>query len=258
MEVSLDLRKTPEENAATYFEAAKKAKRKLVGAEKALEKSREKLAELLEKKETESSRKSETVIRQKKWYEKFRWFFSSEGFLCVGGRDATTNDIIIKKHADENDVIFHTEMSGSPFFVVKAENKKPGKATLDEAATAVASFSRAWRLGLSHAEVFSAEPSQLTKTPKAGEYLEKGAFIIKGHVKKQMVELKLAVGALEDGSIMCGPVSAVKKNCPRQVSISQGNAKLSDAAKKIRKLFGGELDEVIRILPSGGVKLSAK
>ena len=29
----------------------------------------------------------------KEWYEKFRWFYSSEGFLCIGGRDSTTNDI---------------------------------------------------------------------------------------------------------------------------------------------------------------------
>ena len=258
MEVSLDLRKSVEENAVAYFEAAKKAKRRFKGAEKALEKSGAKLAELLEKKETEASRKDESVQRQKKWYEKFRWFFSSEDFLCIGGRDATTNDIVIKKHAEENDVIFHTEMSGSPFFIVKAGNKKPGKATLDEAAIAVASFSRAWRLGISHTEVFSADPSQLSKTPKAGEYLEKGAFIIKGRVKKQMAELKLAVGALKDGSIMCGPEPAVKKNCARHVAISQGNAKPSDAAKKIRKIFGGEIDEIIRILPSGGVKLSAQ
>ena len=258
MEVTLDLRKSTEENAVTYFEAAKKAKRRLNGAEKALEKSKAKLTELLEKKETEGSVKTENVYREKKWYEKFRWFFSSEGFLCIGGRDATTNDIIIKKHAEENDVVFHTEMSGSPFFVVKSKNEKVGEITMDEAAIAVASFSRAWRLGLSHAEIFHADPSQLSKTPKAGEYLEKGAFIIKGRVKKQMAELKLAVGALKDGSIMCGPESAVKKNCGRQIVISRGNAKASDAARKIRKILGGEIDDIIRILPSGGVKLSTQ
>ena len=36
MDVSLDVRKTLEENAAAYFEKSKKAKRKLAGAEKAL------------------------------------------------------------------------------------------------------------------------------------------------------------------------------------------------------------------------------
>ena len=34
---------------------------------------------------------------EKKPYMKFRWFISSDGFLCLGGRDATSNEIIIKK-----------------------------------------------------------------------------------------------------------------------------------------------------------------
>ena len=254
MEITLDIRKSVEENAALYFEAAKKSKRKFSGAEKALENSKAKLILLMQENVAKITDEKPKAVRARKWFEKFRWFISSEGMLCIGGRDATTNEIVIKKHTDENDVVFHTEMSGSPFFVIKAYSKEIGKSTLDETAIAVASFSRAWKLGLSHAEVFHLKRSQLSKTPKTGEYLEKGSFIVNGHVKKQIAELKLAVGATADG-IMCGPVAAVKKNCKDYITITQGNSKSSDIAERIKKQLGGELDDIIRVLPSGGCKI---
>ena len=68
----------------------------------------------------ESKFLEETAVKQanrqkkREWYEKFHWFFSSEGFLCVGGKDATSNEVIIKKHLEKNDLVLHTDMAGSP------------------------------------------------------------------------------------------------------------------------------------------------
>ncbi len=257
MEISIDIRKSVEENAASYFEASKDAKRKLEGAKVAVEKAKLQLQSLLCKQEAEESekKKEETEKREVKWFEKFRWFFSSEGFLCVGGRDATTNEIVVKKHTEKGDIVFHTEISGSPFFVIKAEGRKVGEETLDETADAAASFSRAWKLKLSNAEVFYVNPEQLSKTPKAGEYLEKGAFVVSGKAKNMIAEVKLAVGITSDGAVMCGPVSAVKKNCGKHIVIVPGDVKSSDIAKKARKMFGGEIDDIVRVLPSGGCKI---
>jgi hypothetical protein len=53
---------------------------------------------------------------------------------------------------------------------------------------------------------------------------------------------------------MTGPVSAIKKQCEdkklQYVEIIQGQDKLSDVGKKINKIIGGELDEIVRNLPS--------
>ena len=46
-------------------------------------------------------KKTEKKNRKQEWYEKFHWFFSSEDFLCIGGKDATSNEIIIKKHTEK-------------------------------------------------------------------------------------------------------------------------------------------------------------
>src|SRR3989344_3809347 len=108
----LDLTKTVEQNAAAYFEKAKKAKKKIEGAEKALQHSLRELKELEAKQEKELKKLEEKkkVSSKKEWYEKFRWFRSSDGFLVIGGRDATSNEVVIKKHTDTNDLVFHTEI----------------------------------------------------------------------------------------------------------------------------------------------------
>jgi predicted ribosome quality control (RQC) complex YloA/Tae2 family protein len=256
VKITLDLRKSVEQNASVYFEKSKKSKKKLEGAEKALKKSIEKLKKINEKRNIlkSSEKAKEKSKRKKEWYEKFRWFYSSEGFLCIGGRDSTTNDIIIKKHAEKNDLVFHTDMPGSPFFVIKSEDKKIGDATMNEAAQATASYSRAWRLGLSILEVFYVNPEQLTKTPRSGEYIGKGSFIVKGKTKYLNPSLEVAVG-IRDNTIIGGPVNAIKKNAEKFVVIKQGKEKTSDTAKKIKKIIGGELDDIITFIPSGGSRI---
>ncbi len=254
--ITLDIKKSVEQNASVYFEKSKKSKKKLEGALIALKKSREKLKALKEKKET-TEKKIQEIKKakpKKEWYEKFRWFYSSEGFLCIGGRDATTNDIIIKKHAENDDIVFHTDMAGSPFFVIKADNKKIGEATMQEAAQATASYSRGWRLGLSTLDVFYVKPEQLTKTPRAGEYIGKGAFIVKGKTEYLHPNLQAAIG-IKNEKIIGGPVNAIKKNSDKFVIINQGKEKASDTAKKIMKIIGGNLDDIISFIPPGGSKV---
>jgi len=57
----LDLRKSVDENASDYFEKAKKIKRKIEGAEKALNENLKKLDELNVKKERDEIKKIQVV-----------------------------------------------------------------------------------------------------------------------------------------------------------------------------------------------------
>jgi predicted ribosome quality control (RQC) complex YloA/Tae2 family protein len=261
MRLVLNVKKSLEQNAETCFEKAKKAKKKIEGLKTALKRfelQKEKLlkeqAAVVERLEKTKQPKPE---RAKEWYEKFRWFFSSDGFLCIGGRDATTNEIVIKKHTQPGDLVFHTEAPGSPFFVVKAEGKLIGTATKEEAAQATASFSRGWKLGVSSMEAYQVTPEQVTKEAKAGEYLAKGAFMIYGKRTSYHPTLEVAVGVLEDGRIMAGPLPAVRKHCKKHALIRQGDEKPSDVAKKlIRQLGAGTADEFIAALPSGGMRVA--
>ncbi len=256
----LDLKKSVEENASDYYEKAKKIKKKIKGAEEALQQNIKKLEELEKKKEkfeSEEEIKKEAVTRKKEWYEKFRWFFSSDCFLVIGGRDATSNEVVIKKHTDANDLVLHTDMAGSPFFVIKSEGKKIPETTIKEAADATCTFSKVWKLGLQSSDVFYVSPEQVSKKTKAGEYMGKGAFMVYG--KKNYVENKinLAVGITKDKAIMSGPAEAIKKNCEKFIVLRQGDEKVSSIAKKINYKLGSglDLDEIIRALPAGSFKI---
>jgi len=260
VQIRINVKKSLEENASEYFEKAKKGRKKIEGVKEALERFEQRKEKLLEKREValKKAEKLEKPKRKKEWFEKFRWFKSSEGFLCIGGRDATTNEIVVKKHTSPDDVVFHTEAPGSPFFIVKSEGKTPGEETLEEAAMATAMYSKAWKMGITTVEVFSVKPEQVTKEAKAGEFVPKGAFMIYGKRKQYRVDLSLSVGMTVDGLIMGGPESAVKKNCKKAVNVIQGAEKTSDCAKKIQKILGGgDLDDIISVIPAGGCQITS-
>ncbi len=259
-ELKLDIRKSLEKNAATYFESAKKLKAKIEGINTTIEKFENQLYNIESQEKIaieEQKKKAQKKLVEKKWFEKFHWFISSEGFLCIGGRDATTNEVIIKKHVEKTDLVFHTESAGSPFFVIKSENKTPGAITIEECAGATVSYSRAWKLGLASADVYWILPEQISKQTPSGEFVPKGAFIIRGKKNIVPAQMKLAVGLADDGKIMGGPPCAIAKHCKKFVFVVQGDDKTSDAAKKILKILGGcDLNEVVAVLPAGGCRVS--
>ena len=260
--VRLYLDKSIGENAEIYYEKAKKAKHKLEGARKAHEDTLRKIEEiekLIEEEEKKELNVKKLEKRKKKWFEKFRWFISSEGFLVIGGKDATTNEIVVKKHMSENDLYCHADIYGAPHVVIK-DGKKAGEKTIFEACQFAVSMSRAWKDGIYSGDAYWADPSQVTKKAPSGEYLGKGAFMVYG--KRNWMHglpVKLAIGVVEyegERLPMCGPVDAVKAHTDKYIIIRPGRTKKSELAKKIAKIFEKwgykvELDDLMQILPPG-------
>ncbi len=265
MKVEIYLEKSVDENAGRYFDLAKKNKKKLEGAKKALEESKTKLALLLsqeEKFQEQEAKRQEKKNRKKEWYEKFHWFFTSEGFLCVGGKDATSNEIVVKKHTEKEDLVFHTDMAGSPFFVIK-EGQRAGDLSKEEAAQATAAYSRAWKLGHATADVFYVKPEQVTKEAQSGEHLAKGSFMVYGKNTYLHPSVSYAIGLVSEEKegtqsqqIIGGPPSAVQAKTENYLTVIPGREKKSALAKKIRsQLKGGDLDDIISFLPAGGAEI---
>lgn len=251
MQITLSLKKTLEQNANEYFEKSKKLRKKIQGTKDTIARFEAQIANLEKKQQLEEVRITTVKPkRQVEWFEKFRWFKTSDGFLCIGGRDATTNEVVIKKHTDADDIVFHTEMSGSPFFVIKTDGKKASEASIQEAANATATFSRAWKLGMTSVEVFSVTPAQVSKQAPSGEYMSKGSFMISGKRTHHRAVIECATGSL-NGKAMTGPETAVRAHCKDAIVIKQGKDKPSDCAKKIAKKLTLEIDDVLRTLPAG-------
>ncbi|PIN74490.1 hypothetical protein COV18_07600 [Candidatus Woesearchaeota archaeon CG10_big_fil_rev_8_21_14_0_10_37_12] len=253
MQLKLNLNKTIQQSANEYFERAKKARKKAEKAQETVNRFKKEVEQLEKKQgdfEQEQKEKTQKITRKQEWYEKFRWFISSEGFLCIGGRDATTNEIVIKKHMDKNDLVFHTEAPGSPFFVVKTNGKTPGEKTIQEAADATITFSKAWKLGLGTTEAYYVTPDQVSKQAQSGEYMPKGGFMIRGKRTYVPGKINLAIGNYDE-TAMAGPEEAIKKNCTGFIVVKQGKGKPSDCAKKIAKQLKLPIDDTLRSLPAG-------
>jgi predicted ribosome quality control (RQC) complex YloA/Tae2 family protein len=263
--VSLDLKKTAQENASFYYEQAKKAKRKLIGLEASMQKP-------IEEKVREEPQEYPNQDMHREWYQKFKWFHSSEGSLVVAGKSADQNEILLKNHAEPEEWCFHADVKGAAFTVIKSGNQNPSEQTKKEAAEFAAAQSKAWQKGFGSVHVFSVQRKGLSKTPPTGMFLPKGSFMVSGQrVWYRNLPLRLAIGANEKGEILSGPESAIKKASQYLVMIVPGDEKASDLSREMKSEFlkGGKqkdldvfqrlsLDELARHVPSGSGQLERK
>lgn len=267
-EIRIDLTKDVERNAEYYYERSKKSKEKLAGVRKALKETRSEL-DGLEKEEIDvedAFRDKEEKQAEKQWYEKFRWFYSSDGYLVIGGRDTTSNDMLVKKYMEDDDIYVHAEFTGAPSVVIRTDGDEDiPESTLEEAGQFAVTFARSWKAGVTAEDAYWVYPDQVTQEAESGEFLPKGSFVIRGDRNyMRNIPVKGAIGAYEreDGIVaMGGPVSAIKKQCDHYVVIEQGDTKPSDIAKTIQSHLHEQtgddfdLDRIIRALPPGNSRI---
>jgi predicted ribosome quality control (RQC) complex YloA/Tae2 family protein len=207
---------------------------------------------------------SYTEVRKKNWFERYRWFYTTDGLLAIGGRDSSSNSAIIRKHLGKDDKVFHAEIFGSPFFVLKDVPGDIPFDSLNEVAHATVCFSRAWREAMYGMSAYWINPDQVKKAAPSGQFLAKGSFVLEG--QKNFIragDLKLAVGIMEKDNrhiIMCGPPEPVKKHCICYAIVQPGGSEMPDVAKKLRADFiriqediakQFTVDDYVRVLPAG-------
>ncbi|MGB9978596.1 ribosome rescue protein RqcH [Methanobacterium sp.] len=259
--IRIDAKVEIPENAEVYYEKAKKAKRKINGVNIAIEKTKKEIEKAKNKKEIEMERVTlpqKRVKKELKWFEKLRWFLSSDGFLVIGGRDANSNEMVVKKYMENNDIYFHSDIHGAPSVIIKSQGKEIPETTINEAASFAASFSSAWTKGFGSQDVYWVHPDQVSKTPQSGEFVKKGAFIIRGtrnYIRAATLLMAVGVVDYEGERLMAGPLDAVKKYTDNYVIIKPGYTKKEALSREIRRKLDQEhivtMDDLVRVLPSG-------
>ena len=265
-ELELDAGLSVPQNAQRYYDKAKEMSRKSQGARAALE------ATLQLKASKAEPKKTRLVVRRRKpkWYERFRWFYSSDGFLIIGGRDTDTNEEIYAKYLEKRDLALHTDAPGAPLTVIKTEGEEIPETTIEEAAQFAVSYSSIWKAGLGSGDCYLIKGDQVTKTPEPGEFLKKGAFVIRGERRYfRDVPLGVAIGIAE-GVLIGGPVSAVKPKAELAVEIVLGEFNADDLAKRIYRIFSEKIedraylkaiasvDQIVQFLPPGGSMIKSE
>lgn len=253
-----------------------------------LEGQRADLDETTKSQEEKAERKLVTERRERQWFERYRWFVTSDGRLALGGRDSTSNSIVINKYTESDDVVFHADLHGSPFFILKDGKETPSDEISYEMAQATVSFSRAWKDELGSADAFWILPDQVKKSAPSGEYLARGSFFIEGRKNfVRHIRVELSVGITSSNSlptlyggeksvsdsgallVVCGPEKSIAGYCHSHIKISPGRErgtmfvrrlkqqlvnrikddKVKEAGKKLL------LDDIMRVLPAGAYKI---
>ncbi|MFB6195060.1 MAG: ribosome rescue protein RqcH [Haloplanus sp.] len=284
-----------EKNADRLYTEAKRIEGKKEGALEAIQNTREELeavkrrreaweaeGEEEETEETEEaerevdwlSRSSIPIRNPDHWYEDFRWFHTSDGFLVIGGRNADENEAIVKKYMDGNDRFFHAQAHGGPVTLLKATGpSEPARevefpdSTLEEAAQFAVSYSSVWKDGRFAGDAYMVTPDQVSKTPESGEYIEKGGFVIRGdRTYFQDVSAKVAVGIQCDPEtrVIGGPPAAIEPQAATSIRLEPGKFAQNDAAKRCYRQFRERFadqsfvrkvaspDRIQEFLPPGG------
>jgi len=257
-EIHLDVRKSAFENASKLYDRYKRLSEKVVGTKEALEGTRKALDDMLVAGAAEAPAPTVHRRRKMKWFERFRWFISSDGLLVIAGRDASTNREVVEKHMEDGDRYLHADIVGAPHVVVKTGGKVP-ESTLREAAEFAAMHSRAWREGLGSLDVYWVMPSQVSRRAPSGEYIPRGAYVIEGkrNFLKVTVEAAVGVAGVEgEQLVICGPASAIERHSKVAIRIVPGRIKKSDISRELQaKLraagFDVSVDELMRALPPG-------
>jgi hypothetical protein len=188
-------------------------------------------------------------------YKKYRWFFTAEGTLVVGGKNEEQNELVLKHFLKPVYSVVHTSLPGSPFMIVISDD--PSKKDVEEAAVFCACFSKQWKQLKKSGEkvaidVFKGNQLYKMKTMKAGTFGVKGT-------KKTLLVVPELILIFQKGKLRAVPILKKNKNYEVLAEITPGKLTKEQAADKIIKKiketyqFPISRDELMAALPSDKV-----
>ena len=185
-------------------------------------------------------------------YENYRWFFTSNNILVIGGKSEEQNELAIKNFLKPNYIVMHTSAPGSPFMIIQSD--KPSKKDLNETGIFCGCFSKEWKKGNKKINVDIFKGNQIYKLKS----MKTGTFGVKG--KKETIKIKPEL------------ILVMQKGKFRAVSNPNGESKLAtikpgklskaDAAEKLAKIVRDKFhlpvhkEEIMQAIPSD--RLSVK
>ena len=165
------------------------------------------------------------TLNHNKWYHDYNWFYTSNKFLVICGRNSTQSEQIVKKHMNNNDIYIHSEVSGSGSAIIKNPNNKDiNPIDLEEAGSFVISYSKAWK-DKAPDYAYWVNPPQVSKTTESGEFVQKGSFIIRGK-RNYIYRTELELGCtIYENQFMIAPYKCVQKIDKNKIKIYQDHKK---------------------------------
>ncbi|MHA2243377.1 MAG: ribosome rescue protein RqcH [Candidatus Hodarchaeales archaeon] len=242
--IEVDFRKSATDIANEYYQRAKKAARKIQPANEAILETERKIDSMT--KSISEQRKVESFSlkrRKRKWFEKYHWSKTQNGFLIIGGKDISSNEEIVKRRMKENDIFFHTELRGAPYTILIRDTSEDNITEKDfaDAALLAAAFSSGWKAGYGAVDVYHVPAKSTSFTAPSGEYIPKGGIMIRGRrTYIRGVEMALAIGVQIDvfnATVIYGSEEKIRSQSPITVIIKPGSVSKGKIAKQIHRIF---------------------
>jgi Predicted RNA-binding protein homologous to eukaryotic snRNP len=239
----LDPRLKVFQSASEFFESAKQLERKAQEALRVAQKLEEEAEKLRQQSNIEIVRSQRTAVVKKRWFEKYRWFFTSEGLLVIAGRDASQNQAIARKLAKPGYTALHADIQGAPFTLILG---KPNEHSLLEAAQFAASYSKAWEVGASSVDVFYADCSKISLSAPSGEFLPKGGIMFheKNYIRGVPLGLSLGFVELAPNEVRVSTWPSLKRSSEEVARLEPNGLDKNSVAKKLLKLLQAARDDL--------------
>lgn len=79
------------------------------------------------------------------WFERFRWFYTSGGFLVISGRNDRSGSRILSKHFSNDDILIRSDDAKIPVTVIQWDNQGPvPMRSISEACSFALAFTDKW------------------------------------------------------------------------------------------------------------------
>ena len=142
------------------------------------------------------SKKTYPIIPKNYWFQKFNWFITTDNLICVAGKNASQNEVLVKKHLTHKNLYIHGDFYGSPSSVLCNPNNLyseiPISSQLQAGCFIVCMTSHCWKRG-SAEKSYTVAANQVSKHAPSGEYVSTGSFMIRGK-KNYLPKAKLEIG----------------------------------------------------------------
>ncbi|MEM2055546.1 MAG: ribosome rescue protein RqcH [Sulfolobales archaeon] len=232
-------------------------KEKVVKARETIGELRKKLEEVVDRRRRLESLKVRP--RRTAWFSRFLWIETSGGFLAVGGKDASQNELLVRKYLGPKDVFMHADIHGASVFVILTKGREVPEEDLKQVACLAASYSKAWKAGLSSVDVFWVWGEQVGLAAPSGEYLPRGSFMVygqKNYIRSVKLMLSIGIVYLDDSyDLIVGPPELVESRSVVSVTVVPGETGVDKAAKEIRDYFVQKCPDVKGLTARDIVKL---
>lgn len=179
--------------------------------------------------------------RKKNWFEKYRWFYTSEGHLCVLQKGTRSGPLLKRLSPDFLHISSDVSGIGSAYIDYDGR-RQPAQLSIDEAAQFLLSFAGNWNAESGETEMYWTEEDSQEKN----------------YFSARSPGLELAISEVSGEALPMIAPSGIRRIVSGQVAfLEPGSSDSAYIAAQISRALMLKKKEVRRLLPAGGLKLSS-